>query len=137
MFKTTLFDKGEYAARAREIHVLIGVFTIAQVIVWTTHYAASADMQRLFLQTFSAALISSGVVQMGSGLYLLSAMFFWLKPSHLNELFVYSTSDLVQMQHVTIATLNIAGLQSLLLILTLALPVTVTIPKHSKHRTSE
>ena len=82
MFKTTLFDKGEYAARAREIHVLIGVFTIAQVIVWTTHYAASADMQRLFLQTFSAALISSGVVQMGSGLYLLSAMFFWLKPSN-------------------------------------------------------
>jgi uncharacterized membrane protein HdeD (DUF308 family) len=69
------------------------------VVVWLLH----VTQFRSPFKVLNTAYKWSGALQMLLGTYLLSWCFIFLKPSKLDELAVYSTTDLLQIQHIAIS----------------------------------
>ena len=98
-----LFSPGEYDARSTEAHLVLGVGVLLMVVVWTSHVLQSMSSTECCLRslTFRRALVASGAVQCGMGLYLLV----WLCTLTLP----YAARDLLQLQHAAIACLQLAA----------------------------
>lgn len=91
-----------YAAASNDAHIVLGLLLFAMVIAWAAFVLE-------FIRVNKASQVSGGC-QLGMGVYLLSWLFFFMHPSFpLDELFYYTTHDLLQLQHLAIALLLVAG----------------------------
>ena len=109
-FPVPLFEPGEYPRKSQQAHAVLGILLLLMVIVWCTHVTQFSTP----LKKLHTAYKSSGVLQILMGVYLLSWCFVFLKPTHLSELYRYSTKDLLQIQHITISCCAICcGLTSI------------------------
>lgn len=117
-FDVPLFAPYEYSAASQTVHTVMGLFLIAEVLVWACYIFLASPYNRvpLFKRISSAlccsrvnALRCSGLLQLASGVYLVTWPWIFLKRTHLRELFAYSSSDLLQLQHTAIGLLNMAG----------------------------
>ena len=98
-FPVPMFQPGEYPRKSQQAHSVLGVIILLMVFVWLAH----VTQYRTPFKILSTAYKWSGVLQMLLGIYLLCWCFFFLKPTKLNELAIYSTTDLLQIQHISIS----------------------------------
>ena len=98
-FPVPIFQPGEYPRKSQQAHSVLGVIILLMVLVWLAH----VTQYRTPFKILSTAYKWSGVLQMLLGIYLLCWCFFFLKPTKLNDLAIYSTTDLLQIQHISIS----------------------------------
>lgn len=93
---------------------MVGVALMLEVIVWTLQIAHGLEVKHCWIctrvsMTRRAAYIFGGSLQAFGGAYLLAWTWCFMKPSHLHELWQYSSSDLLQLQHTAISLNAIVG----------------------------
>ena len=101
-FTTDLFggsveanEQNTYGARSDEAHIVLGVILLLLVATWTMYICEYIRIR--------TAYITSSILQIVMGTYLLLWVFIFMAPSNLPALYAYSTKDLLQIQHTTIA----------------------------------
>ena len=99
MFPVPLFNPGEYPQKSQQAHSVLGVLLLLMVVVWLLHIT----QVRTPVKHLGTAYRYSGALQIMLGVYLLSWCFIFLKPSQLDELWLYTTRDLLQLQHISIS----------------------------------
>jgi hypothetical protein len=102
-FPVPMFAPGEYPRKSQQAHSVLGMILLLMVLVWLMHITQC----RTPLRSLDTAYKWSGSLQILLGAYLLCWCFVFLKPDHLDELFSYSTRDLLQIQHITISCCSI------------------------------
>ena len=95
----TLFAPGEYPVKSSLAHAVLGGDIICIVVTWFLHVGQFPTP----LRHLPNAYMVSGVLQMILGAYLLMWCFVLLQPSEIEQLWAYSTRDLLQIQHIAIS----------------------------------
>ena len=98
-FPVPLFLPGEYPRKSQQAHSVLGILLLLMVLTWLAHITQFQTP----VKQLDRAYKCSGILQMLLGIYLLTWCFVLLKPSNLTDLYSYSTTDLLQLQHISIS----------------------------------
>jgi hypothetical protein len=86
-----------YAQQSDNAHFILGIHLAVLVLNWACYVCEYMYVKRAYL--------IGGVLQFSMGLYLISWNFIWMHLADLSALYHYSTNDLLQLQHIAIASL--------------------------------
>ena len=90
-----------FTSKNQEAHLFLGSCLCLLVFTWSLFALEFISVKR--------ALTCSGAIQVLMGSYLTLWLFLFMHPSDLAGLFAYTTSDLLQLQHLSIAILLLAS----------------------------
>ena len=106
-FLVPLFDgptpdsANSFTAKNQEAHLFLGACLCLLVVTWSLFALEFVSVKR--------ALMGSGCIQVLMGVYLTLWLFVFMHPHDLSGLFAYTTSDLLQLQHLSIALLLLSS----------------------------
>ena len=90
-----------FSTKNQQAHIFLGSCLAALVVTWSLFAMEWVGVRRVYRM--------SAVIQLVMGVYLLLWLFVLMHPSDMVALFEYSTSDLLQLQHLSIAVLLLAA----------------------------
>lgn len=85
-----------YPQKSQNAHIAVGVLTCFTLYIWFCNVNGLLQLSKAFMLT--------GVVQIIQAVYLASWVLYFLHPQDLDALWAYSLNDVMELQHLAIAT---------------------------------